>query len=76
MTRAVSLSLAAACLAYAIGAKAAPQDTYDAFAIRFGTLPQFRVAGLVAGADANRRLDIPVMVWLLKGSNGKRVLID
>ena len=50
--------------------------TYEAFAIRFGTLPQFRVSGLIAGADANRRLDIPVMVWLLKGSNGKRVLVD
>lgn len=50
--------------------------TYEAFAVRFGTLPQFRVAGLIAGADANRRLDIPVMVWLLKGSNRKRVLID
>ena len=50
--------------------------TYEAFAVRFGTLPQFRVSGLLAGADASRRLDIPVMVWLLNGSNGKRVLID
>ena len=50
--------------------------TYEAYAVRFGTLPQFRVSGLIAGADASRRLDIPVMVWLLKGSNGKRVLID
>ena len=50
--------------------------TYEVYAIRFGTLPQFRVSGLVAGADAERRLDIPVMVWLLKGSDGKRVLID
>jgi glyoxylase-like metal-dependent hydrolase (beta-lactamase superfamily II) len=44
--------------------------------VRFGTLPQFRVAGLVAGADAARRLDVPVMVWLLKGSDGRRVLVD
>ena len=49
---------------------------YEAYAIRFGTIPQFRVAGLVAGADQSRRLDIPVMVWLLKGSNGRRVLVD
>ena len=49
---------------------------YEAYAIRFGTLPQFRVAGLVAGADQSRRMDIPVMVWLLKGSNGRRVLVD
>ena len=50
--------------------------TYEAYAVRFGTLPQFRAAGLVAGADPARRIDIPVMVWLLKGSNGRRVLVD
>lgn len=53
-----------------------PPVTYEAYAVRFGTLPQFRVSGLIAGADTTRRLDIPVMVWLLKGSDGKRVLID
>jgi glyoxylase-like metal-dependent hydrolase (beta-lactamase superfamily II) len=50
--------------------------TYEAFAVRFGILPAFSVSGLVAGADRERTLDIPVMVWLLKGSNGKAVLID
>ena len=49
---------------------------YEAYAVRFGTIPQFRVASLVAGADQSRRLDIPVMVWLLKGSDGRRILID
>lgn len=65
-------------LAAILGAQPAPQDqvTYEVYAIRFGTLPQFRVSGLVAGADPTRRLDIPVMVWLLKGTNGRRVLVD
>ena len=49
---------------------------YEAFAVRFGVLPAFRVSGLVAGADAARTLDIPVMVWLLKGNNGRNVLVD
>ena len=49
---------------------------YDAFAIRFGILPAFAVSGLVAGADPGRTLDLPVMVWLLKGPNGRNVLID
>lgn len=49
---------------------------YELYAVRFGTIPQFRVSGLVAGADASRRLDIPVMVWLLKGNNGRNVLVD
>ena len=50
--------------------------TYEAFAIRFGILPAFPVASLVAGAERDRRLDAPFMVWLLKGSNGHNVLID
>jgi glyoxylase-like metal-dependent hydrolase (beta-lactamase superfamily II) len=50
--------------------------TYDVFAVRFGILPAFRVSGLVAGAAQDRTLDIPVMVWLLKGSNGRTVLVD
>jgi len=57
----------------------APQPvpvTYEAFALRFGILPAFPVSGLVAGADQSRTIDVPVMVWLLKGSNGRRVLID
>ena len=49
---------------------------YELFAIRFGVIPAFQVSGLVAGADQSRRLDIPVMVWLLKGSNGRTVLVD
>jgi glyoxylase-like metal-dependent hydrolase (beta-lactamase superfamily II) len=50
--------------------------TYEAYAIRFGILPAFAVSGLVAGADRTRTLDIPVMVWLLKGSNARNVLVD
>jgi glyoxylase-like metal-dependent hydrolase (beta-lactamase superfamily II) len=59
-----------------IFAQVAEDAVYEVYAIRFGTLPQFPVSGLVAGADESRRIDIPVMVWLLKGSNGKRVLVD
>jgi glyoxylase-like metal-dependent hydrolase (beta-lactamase superfamily II) len=49
---------------------------YEVFAARFGVIPSFQVSNLVAGADPSRRLDIPVMVWLLKGSNGRTVLVD
>jgi len=55
---------------------AAAPPVYDAFAIRFGIIPSFPVSGLVAGAEASRRLDIPVMVWLLEGTNGRNVLMD
>jgi len=63
-------------IAGVLATQAAPPVTYEAFAIRFGILPAFPVASLVAGADRGRRLDIPVMVWLLKGPNGRNVLID
>ena len=69
------------CCALAIAAARVPQDAapaaavYEAYAIRFGTIP-FAISGLVAGADRGRRIDIPVMVWLLKGSNGHTVLFD
>jgi glyoxylase-like metal-dependent hydrolase (beta-lactamase superfamily II) len=69
------------CLAVLVAAASAQTTapataTYDVFAVRFGVLPSFPVSGLVAGAEASRRLDIPVMVWLLKGDNGRTVLVD
>lgn len=58
-----------------VAADQAP-PTYEVYAIRFGVLPAFPVSSLVAGAERGRTLDIPVMVWLLKGSNGRNVLVD
>jgi len=50
--------------------------TYEVYAVRYATLPNFRVANLIQGADTSRRLDIAMMVWLIKGSDGRRVLVD
>src|SRR5215208_2195644 len=72
----ITLVLVVAVAAAVIGAQTVQPVIYEAYAVRFGVLPQFRVSGLISGADPARRLDIPVMVWLLKGSNGKRILID
>jgi len=57
-------------------ATTAAAQNYEVFAIRYATLPQFKVSGLIAGADTSRRLDIAMMFWLLKGSNGRTVLVD
>ena len=54
---------------------ATTQTAYEVYAVRFGVIPQFRVSGLISGADPSRRLDIPVMVWLLKGQ-GRNILVD
>ncbi len=48
---------------------------YEVLAIRYATIPDFSVAGLVAGADRSRKLDIAMMVWLVRG-NGKNILVD
>lgn len=50
--------------------------TYEVYAIRYATIPRFRVAALIAGADTSRRMDLAMMVWLLKGSDGRNVLVD
>ena len=57
-------------------ASSATAPTYEVFAIQYGTLPAFRMSGLIAGADTSRRIDVALMIWLLKGSNGRTVLVD
>jgi len=51
------------------------QPKYEIYAIRYGTIKDFSVAGLVAGADRSRKMDIAMMVWLVKG-DGRIVLVD
>jgi glyoxylase-like metal-dependent hydrolase (beta-lactamase superfamily II) len=50
--------------------------TYEVYAIRYGTLRDFPVAALVAGADTARRIDAALTLWLLKGPNGRTALVD
>ena len=71
--RAITL-LSALCAPLISHAQGAP--TWEAYAIRYGTLPAFKVSGLLAGADTARRLDIALTVWLLKSSSGRTVLVD
>ena len=69
------MALAMACAAPVLsGAQATP--TWEVYAIRYGALPSFRVAGLIADADTSRRLDATLMVWLLKGPDKRIVLVD
>jgi hypothetical protein len=57
-------------------AREAPRAAYEVSAVRYGTLADFPVRSLVAGADSGRRLDIALMVWLLRGPAGRTVLVD
>jgi hypothetical protein len=54
----------------------AEPERHEVYAVRFATLANFPVASLVAGADRARRMDIAMMVWVLKGNNGRVALVD
>jgi glyoxylase-like metal-dependent hydrolase (beta-lactamase superfamily II) len=52
-----------------------PVPTYEVYALRYASIP-FQVSNLIAGADTSRHLDIAMIVLVLKGSNGRTVLLD
>jgi glyoxylase-like metal-dependent hydrolase (beta-lactamase superfamily II) len=63
-------------LSLSLSPHSAEADKYDVFAVRFATLANFPVASLVAGADRARRMDIAMMIWVLKGADGRVALVD
>src|SRR5438270_3296349 len=73
MTRVAAAVLASALLAATPHADA---DKYEIYAVRFATLANFPVSSLVAGADRSRRLDIAMMIWVLKGAGGRIAIVD
>lgn len=80
------VAAASACLVALVALAAKPravaraqrttEPPYEVFAVRYATVPNFPVASLLAGADRTRRMDIAMMVWLMKGSDGRNVLLD
>jgi len=52
------------------------KPTYEVYALSYAVIPDFPVSALITGADRSRKLDIQMMVWLLKGSNGANILVD
>jgi len=62
-------------LATSLGAVGQSTPKYEIYAIRYATLPDFPVSELVAGAEPGRKLDIAMMVWLVRG-NGRNILVD
>jgi glyoxylase-like metal-dependent hydrolase (beta-lactamase superfamily II) len=52
-----------------------PKVKYEVYAIRYATLVGYPVSQLVVGADATRKMDLAMIVWLVRG-NGRIVLVD
>jgi len=68
--------IVSAILATLTGAlQAQPKPAYEIYAIRYATLKDFAVSGLVAGADKSRKMEIAMMFWLIKGG-GRNILFD
>ncbi|HYL10465.1 MAG TPA: N-acyl homoserine lactonase family protein [Candidatus Acidoferrales bacterium] len=63
-----------ATLGYSQGA-APPAPEYSIEAIRYATLPQFPVSALVMGAPKDEKLDIAMVIWLVRGG-GHTILVD
>jgi glyoxylase-like metal-dependent hydrolase (beta-lactamase superfamily II) len=61
--------------ALAVPLVAQPKPQYEIYAIRYATLAGFPVSSLVAGAARDRKIDIAMMVWLVRG-NGRNILVD
>ena len=52
-----------------------PPPTYSIEAIRYATVPAFPLSGLVMGAPETGKIDIAMVVWLIRGG-GKAILFD
>ncbi len=61
--------------AFALFLPAADAPEYSIQAIRYATLPQFPAAALVMGAPKDEKLDIAMVIWLVRGG-GRTILFD
>lgn len=57
-------------------ARSQDKPVYEVYAISYGVIPDFALSSLVKDADRSRKMDIQMMVWLLKGSDGRNILVD
>ncbi|MGB6675102.1 MAG: N-acyl homoserine lactonase family protein [Terriglobales bacterium] len=66
-------TIIASLLVAPLAAQSKPQ--YEIYAIRYATLPGFPVSELVPDVDPARKMDIAMMIWLIRG-NGRNILLD
>ena len=76
MKRQLLLALATvAVISTALFAQPDSKPSYEVYAVRYASIPDFPVSALVKGADPARKMEISMAVWLIKG-NGRNVLVD
>jgi glyoxylase-like metal-dependent hydrolase (beta-lactamase superfamily II) len=57
-------------------AQSTSTSTYEVYALSYGVFPDYSIANLVAGADKDRKINLQMMIWLIKGPGGKNILVD
>ncbi len=57
-------------------AQAGEPHEYEVYAVRYAKMLDYPVDSLVAGAETGRTLDIAMTFWVLKGPEGRTVLVD
>ena len=57
-------------------AQTTANPTYEVYALSYGVYPAFPVSGLIAGADKDRKIDLQMMIWLIKGPGARNILVD
>lgn len=62
-------------LPFVVPAALAAAPRYSIEAVRYGTIPQYPLSGLVVGAPESEKLDIPLVFWLIRGG-GRNILLD
>jgi glyoxylase-like metal-dependent hydrolase (beta-lactamase superfamily II) len=72
----VLLLMAGAGCLHGLEAKAGEPPAYEVYAVRYANLLDFPVSALVQGAEPGRKLDIAMTFWVLKGPDGRTVLVD
>jgi glyoxylase-like metal-dependent hydrolase (beta-lactamase superfamily II) len=72
----VLLLLAGAGCLRGLEAQAGEPPAYEVYAVRYAKLLDFPVRALVQGAEPDRKLDIAMTFWVLKGPEGRTVLVD
>ena len=50
--------------------------TYEVYALSYGVYPNFPVSALLEGADKERKIDLQMMIWLIKGPGRRNILVD
>jgi glyoxylase-like metal-dependent hydrolase (beta-lactamase superfamily II) len=68
--------LAGVCGLHGVEVRAAEPPEYEVYAVRYARMLDFPVSALVQGAEQGRKLDIAMTFWVLKGPDGKTVLVD